>query len=290
MRNVFFKVQKHWRNTVYSNVWIALGAAAATWQTTVLIGVDDLLTPLFVGSATLFTYNFQRLVKLTDRPEYASAGRNHWLFRNRRTLGFISVLAILPCAFLIPVLSASSLLLLSFAGVLSLFYAVRFIPIAGRLRALRDIAYLKLYIIGLVWALVTVALPIVEHEGFEPDQGFLLRLAERFAFIVAITIPFDIRDAALDDHSQRTVAQLFGERGARRYAIIWVIIAALCATTLYLTSIYTSWNLIALLLSLLCSAFLINKTTSEQDEMFFTAGIDGMLIVQALLAGMSTLF
>lgn len=290
MKGTRFKVRKHWRNAVYSNVWIALGAAAATWQTGILIGETTLHLSFFTGFATLFTYNFQRLVKLTDRPEYAASGRNNWLFRNRRLLGILSVLAAIPCLLLIPMLSSSSLLLLSFSGVLSLFYAVRFFPIAGRLRALRDVAYLKLYVIALVWAMVTVALPVLQHEGIVFDDAFLLRFAERFAFIVAITIPFDIRDAGLDDPSQRTAAQLLGERGARYYALVWVALSLSAATALFVHDVYTVFNWIAVMISLIISAVLIGKTRSGNDEMFFTGAVDGLLILQALLVALSVLF
>lgn len=290
MNNTRFQVQKHWRNIVYSNVWIALGAAGATWQTNLLIGSLDLILPFFIGFSTLLTYNFQRLVKLTDRPEYAAGGRNNWLFRNRKLLGLISVLAVIPCVVLLPKLTTSAMLILSISGVLSLFYAVRFFPIAGRLRALRDIAYLKLYVIALVWALVTVALPLVQLNGFDFDLIFFARFAERFAFIAAVTIPFDIRDMHLDHRSQRTVVHLFGQRGARIYAIIWIGISLVAATILWFSEVYTFSIWLAISLSLAIAAVAISKASSDKEEMFFTAGIDGTLLLQAVLVSLSVLF
>lgn len=290
MRGSWLFIRKHWRNTVYSNVWIALGAAAVTWQTTLLLGKPSFDLAAFTGAATLFTYNFQRLVKLSDRPEYIEAGRNNWLFRNRRPLGWITVLAALACSILFFSLTERSWLLLAMGAALSLFYVVRFFPIAGRLRALRDLPYLKLYVIGLVWALATVALPVIELNVDLTINEWSALLLERFSFVLAITIPFDIRDMRLDHPEQRTVAQLFGVGGARTFAYIWLVASLGNSVWLYVQELYNLPVLIALSVTGIFTATLISKVRPENDEMYFTGWIDGTLVIQTLLVQAALLF
>lgn len=290
MRGSWLFIRKHWRNTVYSNVWIALGAAAVTWQTTALLEAPSFYLAAFTGAATLFTYNFQRLVKLNDRPEYIEAGRNNWLFRNRRTLGWITVFAALASVLLFLQLSEQSWVLLAVGAALSLFYVIRFFPIAGRLRALRDIPYLKLYVIGLVWTLATVALPAIELQAELTTNEWTALLLERFSFVLAITIPFDIRDMRLDHPEQRTVAQLFGVKGARVFAFVWLLASFGNSLWLYAQGLYSLAVLIALAATAAFTAVLIYKVLPEKDEMYFTGWVDGTLVIQTLLVQVALIF
>ncbi|WP_306641688.1 hypothetical protein [Sanyastnella coralliicola] len=278
----FLWIKKHWRNTVYSNVWIALGAGLATWQTTAIIGLSDSYLPWFVGISTLFTYNFQRLVKLNDRPEYITAGRNNWLFRNRVTLRVITALCALILLGLVWTLSPLTFLWLAIGGTLSLAYVVRLFSDSKSKKALRDLPFIKIYLIGLVWAMATVILPIIEQDNelWQVDRLFLI--IERFAFIIAITVPFEIRDMNLDRPNMKTPAQLFGINGAKLYGLFWIVVAGTVITLNFSDGVYTSYQLIALWFSLILSAVLIAASNPERDEMYFTGWVDGTIIIQAV--------
>ncbi|MCH2198224.1 MAG: hypothetical protein MK081_05540 [Flavobacteriales bacterium] len=278
----FLWIKKHWRNTVYSNVWIALGAGLATWQTTTIIGLSDSYLPWFVGISTLFTYNFQRLVKLNDRPEYITAGRNNWLFRNRVTLRVITALCALILLGLVWTLSPLTFIWLAIGGMLSLAYVVRLFSGSQSKKALRDLPFIKIYLIGLVWAMATVILPFIELDNdlWQIDRLFLI--VERFAFIVAITVPFEIRDMNLDRPNMKTPAQLFGINGAKLYGLFWIVVAGTMITLNFSDGIYTSYELYALWFSLILSAVLIGASNPERDEMYFTGWVDGTIIIQAV--------
>lgn len=273
-------IRKHWRNTVYSNVWIALGAAAITLQSLWVIGKTNWWIPTFVGLSTLFTYNFQRLVKLSERPEYVEAGRNNWLFRNRRILAVVTIFAGFGSLALFFRFDFLSMALLVGSGILSVLYAVRLGKL-GSAKALRDLPYLKLYLIGIVWMISTTLIPLVHSSYFFVE--YLPFLLERIAFIIAITIPFDIRDIALDTVQQRTVPQLVGIPVARRIANVWLGIAAASSAFLCYLNLYDLTELIGLLISYIVSGVLIVNSSPDKDEMYFTGWIDGVILLQALL-------
>lgn len=277
---------------VFANGWISLGAALACLQTLLLAGAEgDVLwrTPLFCFTATLFTYNFQRLVKLRNLAGYSEGSRNRWVHDHRKTLGLLTVLAFLLTAGMAVLLDLSSLLMLGATGFIALAYAVRFIPIGDRLLALRDLPHLKLYLIGLVWAVATVALPLSELGEDLLSRRTSLLLFERFAFIVALSIPFDIRDLHLDDPRMRTVPHRRGVRWSLFIAVLWLAGASATAVALNLYEpLYASSTLIAMLASFVVTAVMILRTALVHhrpiaDEWHYAFWLDGMLVKQFFL-------
>lgn len=290
MRKHRLLIQKHLRNMVYSNMWIALAAGAASWQTSIVIDEPRWFPAFFVALATLFTYNFQRLVKMHDRQGYR-AGRNQWIYRRRKELRLITLTTFLVLLGSMFLLRIESLILLVPGGFLALAYVVRLFRYRGnerRYQALRDLPFLKLWIIAFVWALATVLLPITEIYGSPWGHDLYLWLAlEHFFFIVAITIPFDIRDMRLDARTQRTIPQVFGVRGARLIMSISMSLAMCCSIYLFHLGAYELPTLAALVGSYLIALMACFAAHVDSDEMLFTGFLDGSIIFQALLVWLS---
>ena len=99
---------------------------------------------------------------------------------------------------------------------------------------------MKIVWIALVWAF-TVSVFTVGHWVSENDIWLFLYC---FTFIVAITIPFDIRDIDYDSKSFRTIPQLIGEVPARflGFALIWVsfflVVLIIDEYSLFLSLVY----------------------------------------------------
>lgn len=284
-------LKKHWRNTVYSNVWIALGAAATTWQSLLLFDTEvNILYVLFVGFATLATYNFQRIIKFRNRPEYVQAGRNNWLFRNRKTLLLITLIAGIGTALsalYLPFFAFPTLLIMA---LISLLYVVRFIPRKDKKLALRDLPLMKVFLIALVWTVVSVVIPLQNSTGFEfvvTPQILVLALLEKFSFVLAITIPFDIRDVEYDDPSQQTIPQLLGVRKSIHVAVFFAILSFIASAMLFITGSYSWITLSAFALSTSVNLYFITNSGPQKSEMFFAGGVDGTLLCQTILVFLS---
>jgi 4-hydroxybenzoate polyprenyltransferase len=114
-------------------------------------------------------------------------------------------------------------------------------------------------------------------------------LLEKFAFLVAITIPFDIRDMHYDDPGQKTIPQLFGLNKARALAIVFACISLMASASLYLTGTYGSCNFVAFALSAAVNIIFISNSDPKKSEMYFAGGVDSALLIQAVLVGLSSL-
>lgn len=115
---------------------------------------------------------------------------------------FLSLGVAIALAFLY--LKTETLVLLVVLGSFSLLYAV---PLKGK--RFREIPGLKLYEIALVWSVTVVLLPAVEMGAYR-NIAVGLQLLAVFLFVMAITIPFDIRDLKNDPHRLQTIPQKIG--------------------------------------------------------------------------------
>lgn len=121
------------------------------------------------------------------------------------------------------------------------------------------------------------------------DVTTLTLLLEKFAFLVAITIPFDIRDMHYDDPGQKTIPQLFGLNTARTLAIVFASISLMASASLYLSGIYGSYTLTAFALSAAVNIIFISSSDPKKSEMYFAGGVDSTLLIQTVLVGLSFL-
>lgn len=104
--------------------------------------------------------------------------------------------------------------------ILTFWYAFPFNPFRGKPMTLRQFPQMKIVIIALVWTLMSVAFPLQNdfREGY-----FWVELIQRFFFIVAITIPFDIRDFESDPAELTTLPQRIGVEQAKKIGILLML-------------------------------------------------------------------
>jgi 4-hydroxybenzoate polyprenyltransferase len=129
-----------------------------------------------------------------------------------------------------------------------------------------------------VWASVTGWLPLLAaHVPVLTGEGWLL-FAERFFFILPLTIIFDIRDVARDRTTATiTLPQLIGVKRAKLLAFTFLV-GYLVLVVLGQEGI----NRIALLLSGVVYAGVIGFTHENRSEYFYTILGDGVLILPLL--------
>lgn len=274
---------------VFTNVWISLCAGAATYQTVLLLGDDSLITPIFVAAATLFTYNFQRLVKLRNIDGYDQTVRNQWLIQHRKPVYTLTALSALTAGYLILFMPLRAYPVIALGGVISIAYAVRFIPLRGRTSALRDLPGVKLYLIGLIWAVATVLLPQIVSSSHSLSTEFYLLFAERFAFIVALSIPFDIRDLSHDRETMKTLPSAVGIVKATRIALLWILLSGVLVSVLYVFNFINTLTYYLLLLAYMISALVIRFAYSRDEhglhirsELYYALIVDGCILLLAL--------
>ena len=271
---------------LFSNIFIALCAVSQALVSYWLLEIEAnpyVLAILFCS--TILTYNFSILLSKPQNPEKSAFLRVRWVFSHFRlmlSLLIISALSLLALAFF---LNFSSLILMLILGVISIAYSL---PIWGTKRnkyGIRNIPGLKIFIIGLVWAGSTVLLPIFEIES--PDistisnQETLILFLNRFLFIVAITIPFDIRDLFQDKQNElKTIPVIIGEKKSLGLCQFFL------ASHLFLLYVFIEKldaNFWALALSVFISGWLIFKSRWKKNEYYYFLLLDGTMILQLFM-------
>lgn len=267
---------------IYSNVWIATGAALLTAQTYWVFGAEvnfGLLALVFF--ATLATYNFQRLVRFNKWSYRLNSERLHWIMRSRRTLITLVVGSLIATGiFALVSLQWEHYWLLIPLGLISLLYAVPFIPSENKRLALRDLPGLKIFWIAGTWAAVSAVLPLMNHAEPNPEWGVLI--SERFFFILAITIPFDTRDLSYDDPKHKTIPQLLGIKKAGGLAILCALIFALMVAVNFHLAWYTFNVFIALFANAAIVIGILLFSFRQQKEPYYSGLLDGLTLLQPI--------
>ncbi|MEM9646910.1 MAG: hypothetical protein AAF969_00405, partial [Bacteroidota bacterium] len=101
-------------------------------------------------------------------------------------------------------------------GLISSLYAVPLLPQTPNLRSLGG---LKIFIVALVWAGFTVLLPVLD-SGHVFGWDVYILFFQRFILVLALLLPFEIRDLQWDAPQLRTLPQVYGEGKTKQLGII----------------------------------------------------------------------
>lgn len=261
---------------LFSNIFVALCVVALCVSTAFQLDVKVVDSLPFVFCASYFSYNFHRIVK-TNQVSIQTSWRN----KNGNLVNWTTFLAFIFSVYFATALSAKMMILLIPAALLSLLYPFSIFSFKGHFTSLRDIPFLKLLIIAFVWALVTVIF-ISANEVFSFRTLFTLFI-QRFFFVMAITIPFDIRDVKFDKKKIKTIPVVFGVDMAKKIAISFLIVFELLALFQFMVNDIDLAVFISLLLTSLFSGILIIFSNNDSSEYYYSLYVEGSSIIMCLL-------
>ena len=182
---------------LYTNLWISGSASALyIYSSFLLTGKLEFdFTALFIMVNCTWLYSLHRFIGLQKIKEIDKQSRFHKIDTLKTAIQVVGIISLFATAALGFTLTRQQLAVLVLPGIMSLLYVL---PILTKGRRLRDLNYLKIFVISIVWAMLTVALPSAKQLiGLSSSTQSILFL-ERFLFIFAITLPFDIRDLSVD--------------------------------------------------------------------------------------------
>lgn len=263
------------RLIIYGNILISSSAGLLSFGLVSFLNINNSIYYFFsVFFATLFIYNFQRIPRLDEVTDQYS-DRHIWLKKNKTTL------YLLICIGLIGVIvtyfwfltAKNDFVFLMVIGVIGILYALK--TLKGR--ALRDLPYIKIHLIALTWVLVIGVWPLIRAEkNFLNHMELLMAL---YFILIAITIPFDIRDLTYDDKLKKTTPQLIGIRWSKIVSLIILLIGFSLIAFYKIAFLENPFYYI----SFLGFFLLILYTRKEQKEMYFSGLIDGWIIFLGLM-------
>lgn len=191
---------------INSSIHVALAVYCLTWLTLLKFNLpydEDVLYFIFFASIT--GYNF---VKYFGLAKFHHRSLASWL-KIIQVFSFICFVAM--CYYALR-LNATTLLYIGGLGVVTFLYAIPLLPsklLLDKHKNLRSISGVKVYIIALVWACVTVFLPLVNADYFIEADVIVVSL-QRFVFVLVLMFPFEIRDLQYDSIKLSTIPQQIG--------------------------------------------------------------------------------
>ncbi len=262
---------------IQSNILVALSAGALTKISLLKFRSDTDLIPLFVVCATVLAYNYIRMNELTE--ERLNWYRE-WYDKNKSLFYAVNVVAVIGLTvswLLIPLKWYAILTIIPFL-ILTFLY-VKPTIIKSNLTALRAVPFLKILNISFCWAGVTVLFPLFQEFG-RIDELVWIEFFERFLFVFALTIPFDVRDVKIDSESMQTIPQVIGVQWSKRLAILFLLLILILDNSFFETWHFQTNKTVILFVFL---SFLIVKTTPEKSRFHTSFWVEGVPILWLLI-------
>lgn len=94
-------------------------------------------------------------------------------------------------------------------GGMVLLVGLYALPVLPKARNLRSWGAVKIFMVALVWAGVTVILPVLT-SGITPQWDFWVEAIQRFVLVFILLVPFEIRDLKYDSPELKTIPQRIG--------------------------------------------------------------------------------
>ena len=184
---------------INSSIHVALSVVALTYITILEYNLSthwQLLAYVFL--AALIGYNFVKYAKI-------SVLHHRNLAQSLRAIQIFSAICFVLFIYFAFQLPLNVLLMTAGFGLPTFFYAVPLV----RHKNLRSLAGIKIFVVALVWAGVTVIVPVVDSENLV-SADVLLNFFQRMLIVVVLMFPFEIRDVPYDSLNLKTLPQQIG--------------------------------------------------------------------------------
>lgn len=274
---------------INSNIYIALAAVMLTIGSQVQLGLKPVFHYylLLIFFSTIIDYNLHRIGKLLFGKSAIVQEKYNWAFRNLKSLYITIGIAFIGLIISLFFIELRVLLWLLPLGVLAVFYSLPTRIGKRKFRNLRNIPGLKIFIFALTWSAMTILLPLAYMEYRTTTTHVVLMMLERFLFIFAITLAFDVRDM-LEDYKSgiRTIPIIYGKQKAQLYSIVALSAATVIGFLHYIQRQDYSIA-IAVIVSLLTTLICMNFKRIKRSSVYYHGILDGTILLQGILLTLS---
>ncbi len=260
---------------INTNIWVAFCVVGLALSSELLLEATNFQILKFVFFGTIFTYNFQRIIRIRKGHEHA---HKDWQNKNKKPISFLMFISVLVSGyyFLSFKLITQSVILI--AAIISVLYPL----------FLRKLPFAKIFIIAFVWAISTFLLLVLENNILI-SQNVIWHFASRFLFVFAITIPFDIRDLHHDSKNIITIPLFFGVQRAKIIAIFALFICGIISFFQFLERSLNLPNLLALIALYVLTSIFIQKSDIKKAKKYFSFWVESLSLGSYFLLVISEL-
>lgn len=251
---------------INSSIHVALAVYAFVRVTKMYFGLKYNETlDYFIFYGTITGYNFVK---------YAGVAKFHHrsLTRNLKVIQVFSLICfLLMCNYAIQLPVNVLLVLLPFC-LLTLMYAIPFL--SGFQKSLRNISYLKIIVVAVVWAGVSVLLPLYSAEK-SINASMILSLVQRFLLVIVLVLPFDIRDLKFDAISLQTIPQKIGVEKTKKLGYVLLVF---CLALEFVISPNSNFRTVFLILFFLI-LLLLMRAIENQSKYYSSFLVESVPII-----------
>lgn len=240
---------------------------------------------------------------ISDSSGYPSGERDQWYFEHKKMVKYsqwiLSVIA-LVCIAIIFVENPTffknmkllpAILFLVFPIVAALYYGI------GATFNLRNIGWMKPFIIGFTWAGAVTLYPVLFYTVLHTTEYHFtlqacLLFIKNFMFISMLCVLFDVKDYASD--SRQHLNTFVVTKGLRK--TIFAIVIPLCIlglATFIIFALTRGFSPMKIALNVLPFVFIIMAAYSLHNRkqlMYYLVNIDGLMLVKGICGTLATVF
>ena len=226
---------------------------------------------LFVVLGTHFIYSLHRIVGFLKN-ENLKSDRYSITTKYIKHVVFYTLMSTLGMLILLFYLSRLQIIKLAVGGLVSFFYVVPFMKDKKRLR---DISFIKIFLISLCFAWLCTYIPLQNVYG---NAYNMLLFFISFFLLLGLTLPFDIRDVHVDlDGEVQTIASSIGENKTKIVSASVLAMGFFLVLIAYYFGIFGIEAAVSLTLTLGISYFMMREASPNKNEMYFSLWMDGIL-------------
>lgn len=285
----------------FSNIFYGICAVALCIETNLLfhVSLNNIFFYFLIFSGTVFFY---LLAYLYHQPIFILSERDIWYSSNHNLLQKIQFilrsLILLLIIFLlyrfseqfrnISFIKFSQLLIFP---VVAVAYSFNILPF-HQTKNLRNIGWLKPFIIGFVWSGIVSIIPIIflqlQYHNIANNlstRALILHYLQNFFFISALCVLFDIKDFENDKQQNiKTFVVQLGISKTIHYIVIPLLFLTLLTTLQFnYTHHYTNFGKISLSIFPLFLTIIVSfKLTAKTHLLYYLWVIDGLMLVKAI--------
>jgi hypothetical protein len=261
---------------INSSIHVALAVVSLSWLTLLEFDIPfDQNILFFIFFSSITGYNFVKYFGLARFHHRSLATWLKWI----QVFSFFCFVLMCYYAFKI---QNKTLLYVVGMGIVTFLYAIPFLPkrfLFDEKQNLRNVGGIKIYVIALVWSGVSVILPIV-NNAIHITEDVIITAIQRFAFVIVLTLPFEIRDLQYDSLKLSTIPQKIGKRWTK---IIGIFLLMFFLLIEFFKENYTLKGIIILLVITLVSLVFLLYSKENQNKYYSSFWVEGIPIFWVLL-------
>ena len=252
---------------IFSHIWISIGAVGLFFGNCRLLNIEfDIYYLLLIFFATFgYSIQYSGLFEINKSRPLQSA----WVNKNSSVILFLKWISFSISLLLSIKIFDFQQIILSLPFFLAVLFYKKKISV---FKDLRTFPLIKIFVIAACWSWVCSVLPQLTKQNFSLDW---FNVIFTFIFILAITIPFDVRDLVGDSKSILTIPILVGKNKAIILSLVLLI--SLVIPLLMQQNFGIVLYFVLVFLVLIPSFY----TSSEYYYLFI---VDGVLVVFPIFA------